>query len=67
MGRFIKFVVIGIASLLLLLVAAVAIFMVTFDADDLKQQIVDSVKEETGRELSIEGDVHLSVFPYVGF
>ncbi|MEO0424766.1 MAG: AsmA family protein [Pseudomonadota bacterium] len=67
MGSFIRWVAIAIGALVLLVVAAVGIFVATFDANDLKDQLVAATKEQTGRELTIEGDIKLSVFPYVGF
>ncbi len=67
MSSFFKFLGFAVAAVVLLLVAAVAIFVVTFDANALKGQIITAVKEETGRELAIDGEVGLTFFPSLGF
>lgn len=62
MKRFIK---ITIISLLVLIVAVVAIpFLVPLDA--YKNQIITMVKEKTGRDLIIDGHIKASVFPVLG-
>jgi len=45
--------------------AAIAVPMY-FDPNDHKDKIADYVKEKTGRELKIAGDIGLSVFPWLG-
>lgn len=40
-----------------------AIFVATFDANDYKQEIINLVKKQTGRELSIDGNLKLAVYP----
>ena len=52
----------GIVALIVVALAAVAIF---FDPNDYKDQIVQAVKEETGRELTIKGTLELHVFPWL--
>ena len=39
---------------------------VTFDINDYKQTIADKVSEATGRALVFEGDISLSLFPWLG-
>ena len=62
-----------LAKILLILVAAfvgvgilasVALFLF-FDPNDFRDEISASVKKETGRDLVIEGDLSLSVFPWI--
>ena len=55
----------------LLMVALVAVFVVGavffflfFDANDFREDIAEAVNKQTGRELVIEGDVSLSLFPW---
>ena len=48
---------------LLVLVAALAVFLLTFDANRYKSDIVQLVKQQTGRNLDIAGDIGLSVYP----
>ena len=45
-------------------IAAVALF-VFFDPNDFREDIADAVAESTGRELVIEGDVSISLFPWL--
>ena len=51
--------------LVLVIVAAVA-FVATFDANNYKPQIIEQVESATGRDFRIDGDIRLSVFPWVG-
>lgn len=60
--RFFKIVFILLAVLLL----ALAAFLFTFDANNYKPQIIEQVEKQTGRQLEIDGDIGLSVFPWVG-
>jgi len=45
-------------------IAAIALF-VFFDPNDFREDIADAVAESTGRELVIEGDVSISLFPWL--
>ena len=56
---------IGFALLLLLLMALAAILVATFDANSHKARLATMVKEKTGRDLSIPGDVRLKLLPTV--
>ncbi len=66
MGRLFKILgwVVGLA--LLLLVAAVVILPLVVDPNDYKDEIIARVQEQTGRNLKIDGDIDLSVFPWLG-
>jgi len=44
--------------------AAVALY-VFFDPNDFREEISNSVKNQTGRELTIEGDISLDIFPWL--
>lgn len=55
-----------LALLLVVAVIAVGVFVATFDANAYKPEIVDAVKEQTGRDLTIEGEIKLSIFPTLG-
>lgn len=50
---------------LAVLVAAIAIPLF-FDPNDYKQQITAFVEDKTGRDLTIRGDIEMSVFPWLG-
>ena len=52
--------------IIVLLIIAVLTFVVTFDANNYKTQITDQVENATGRDFSIDGDINLSIFPWVG-
>ena len=53
------------ALLLLLVIVAVALPFI-IDPNDYKDEIITRVKQKTGRELAIPGDISLSVFPWLG-
>ncbi|TNF92224.1 MAG: AsmA family protein [Gammaproteobacteria bacterium] len=55
-----------LALVLVLIVAAVVILPMVIDPNDYKPQIVEAVKQNTGRDLTIDGDIGLSVFPKLG-
>ena len=38
----------------------------TFDPNKYKGELIDVVRKETGRALTIEGDIHLTFFPKIG-
>lgn len=52
-------------ALLLLVIAAIALFALTFDANRYKPEIVALVKEKTGRSLAVDGDISLSFYPNI--
>ena len=62
MNRWVKLLLIIIALLLLALVA----FVATFDANNYKSEIIEQVEKATGRDFTIDGDINLSIFPWVG-
>jgi len=65
MKKLIK-IVLGFAlASVLLLVLAVALFAIFFDANNFRGQIAAQVKNATGRDITI-GDIHLSIFPTLG-
>jgi len=59
--------ILGIAGgVLVLLIVVVAIIAATFDPNQYKPQIVDLVKQKTGRTLAMDGKIGLSFFPRIG-
>ena len=65
MGRVIKYllwVVGGFATVFVLAAVALTIF---FDPNDFREEISNSVRNQTGRELVIEGDISLDLFPWL--
>jgi AsmA protein len=66
MGKLFKILGWLMGVLLLLVIAAVIIIPLVFDPNDFKEEIVTQVQEQTGRTLQIEGDLKLSVLPWLG-
>ncbi|MBF0610634.1 MAG: AsmA family protein [Magnetococcales bacterium] len=61
-----KRIVLILSSLLLLLVVAAMALPFLVDLNNYRDQIASAVKEATGRELQLEGNIKLTVFPWVG-
>jgi AsmA protein len=60
-------IVLWIAGGFLALVAVAAIALpLLFDPNDHKERIAAEVRKATGRELTIEGDIELTLFPWLG-
>lgn len=66
MGKLLKVIGWIVGLLVLLVVAAVVILPQVIDPNDYKQELVTRVKEQTGRDLVIDGRIELSVFPWLG-
>jgi AsmA protein len=65
MGRLVKILLVLVAGIVgVAVIAAVALFLF-FDPNNFREEISAAVMEETGRELTIEGDLSLSVFPWI--
>jgi AsmA protein len=60
--RSIKFVLVFVVLILIALLA----FVATFDANNYKPQIIAQVEKATGRDFTIDGDIDLALFPWVG-
>jgi AsmA protein len=65
-GKPLKIILASTIALLLLGLAAAAVLPLFIDPNDYKPQIIALVREKTGRELQLPGDIHLSVFPGLG-
>ena len=63
MGRVIKLLAILVAALVVLVIGATLLVSLFIDPNDYKDQITAAVSEQTGRELTIDGDLELQVFP----
>lgn len=48
-----------------IVVVGVAIFVITFDANHYKPQIIELVKAQTGRDLALDGELGFSVYPNI--
>ena len=54
-----------IIFIIVVVIAALIAIPLLVDPNDYKQQISDKVEQTTGRNLTLEGDIGLSVFPWV--
>ena len=66
MGKFLKFILWLVVLLVALVAIAVVVLPMMVDPNDYKAEIATAVEERTGRTLMIEGDIELSVFPWLG-
>lgn len=67
MRKFFKYLLITLVSLVILACIAIGILIYTVNPNDFKETIIKNVKEKTGRDLAIEGDITWRVFPWLGF
>ncbi len=67
MKRLLKMLLTLIASTLALLLIAILIIVFVIDLNDYKPQIANLVEQQIGRTLTIEGDINLSFYPWLGF
>lgn len=65
MGRAIKIVLWILGGFVAVFVLAAVALTLFFDPNDFREEISDSVKAQTGRDLVIEGDIELDVFPWL--
>ena len=56
----------GVLVVLLLITIVVGLFLVTFDANNFKSEIIQFVKDRTQRELVLQGDIKVTFFPKLG-
>ena len=66
MSKPIKYTLLGLSALILLVVAGIAVFALTFDPNRYKGEIERLAKEQTGRTLRIKGDIELAFWPSLG-
>jgi AsmA protein len=65
MSRIVKILGIVVGALLVLFVAVLAAVGLLFDPNDYKDDITAAVARATGRDLTLDGDLDLAVFPIV--
>lgn len=66
MKRLLKIVGIALGLLVAVLIAAVLLIPLFFNPNDYKDQIATLIEKQIGRNVAIEGDLALSVFPWLG-
>ena len=60
-------IILGLLLLVVLLVGGAAVALMTVDPNAYKGQLSSAVKEATGRDLSIGGDISVAFYPVLGF
>lgn len=66
MRRFLKYSAILVGIVVVLLVLAAVALATLIDPNRYRDDIVQAVKAQTGRDLKIEGDLSLSFYPWLG-
>ncbi|WP_319542186.1 AsmA family protein [uncultured Pseudodesulfovibrio sp.] len=66
MNKLMKIGLIAAGTILSLFIIAIIILVTTVDPNAYKGEISQAVKEQTGRELSFEGDIGFTFFPTLG-
>src|SRR5262245_35014015 len=64
--KIVKYALYALGGLVALLVIAIAVAVATFDPNKYKGELAKVVKDKTGRTLTVEGKIGLSIFPSVG-
>ena len=66
MGKLIKILLVIVGLAVAGIVALAVLLPLYFDPNDFKEEISAAAKDKTGRDLTITGDIGLSVFPWLG-
>ena len=66
MGKLVKAILIFFSSVLAIILVAAIIIPFVVDLNDYKPEIEAAVKDKTGHSLIIEGDLKISIFPWLG-
>ena len=66
MGKLLKVVGGVFIGLIVLLAVAITLLATVVDPNNFKSQITHVVKQQTGRQLTIQGNIALSYFPWLG-
>ena len=66
MRRLFKALAWGVGIIAALIIAAAIYIFLIFDPNKYKAEITTMVHKATGRELTIQGDLKLSLFPWLG-
>ncbi len=66
MNRSLKIILSIVASVFALIIITAIALLLFIDPNDFKPEIQATVEDNTGRKLVIDGDLELSVFPWIG-
>ncbi len=58
-----KKLILSFVVLISIVFGALVLFVATFDANNYKQEVTNLVKKQTGRDLKIEGELKLALYP----
>ena len=64
--KYFKYALYSLAAVAVLTGAVLAYIAATFDPNAYKDALISSVAEKTGRTLTLEGDIRLTLFPKIG-
>jgi AsmA protein len=65
MRKPLKFLLYSLGAVIALMIVAAIAFTLLFDPNDFRERIAKETRERTGRELLIEGDLEVSIFPWL--
>ena len=65
MGRLLKIILTVVGAVIALILIIGIVFSILFDPNDYREDIATAVRDETGRDLVIEGDLDVSIFPWL--
>jgi len=65
-GKPLKIILSILAALALLIIIVVGAVLIFMNPNHFKPEIQAAVKDKTGRKLTLEGDLKLSIFPWLG-
>lgn len=65
MSRLFKILALAVAGIVLLIVLSAAALLLFFDPNNYRDEIATRAEAATGRSLTIEGDLSVSVFPWL--
>jgi AsmA protein len=65
MARVFKYLLFLLGGFVTLFVLAAVALYLFFDPNDFREDISTSVKNQTGRDLTIDGDITLDIFPWL--
>ncbi len=66
MSKVVKYFLVSLGLVLAAIIILMVMATVFIDPNIYRQQVVELVKKQTGRDLKITGDVSLSLFPWLG-
>lgn len=64
--KFIKKIIGLVLALLIIILITLTVLVFVVDFNEYKPLITDQVEQATGRKLTIEGDIKLAVWPWLG-